>query len=67
MIDARLRRAVDAGICWYEEIFALHSIGAVLADGLCSGVGPAPPLHSDAVAALDAGWEAVGEHRVWVR
>ena len=29
-MDPRLRRAVDANIGWYEDIFALHGIGSVL-------------------------------------
>jgi hypothetical protein len=48
-VDARLRRAVDASIGWYEDIFATHGIGSVLDDGLWSSVAPPPPLHSDAV------------------
>ena len=48
-MDPRLRRAVDASIGWYEDIFALHGIGSMLEDGLWSSLGPPPPLHSDAV------------------
>ena len=48
-MDTRPRRAVDASIGWYEDIFALHGIGSVLEDGLWSSVAPPPPLHSDAV------------------
>jgi hypothetical protein len=48
-VDPRLRRAVDASIGWYEDIFALHGIGSVLEDGLWSSLAPPPPLHSDAV------------------
>jgi hypothetical protein len=35
-VDPRLRRAVDANIGWYEDIFATHGIGSVLEDGLWS-------------------------------
>ena len=27
-MDPRLRRAVDANVGWYEDIFALHGIAA---------------------------------------
>jgi hypothetical protein len=50
-MDARLRRAVDASIGWYEDIFALHGIGSTLEDGLWSSAAPPPPFHSDAVTA----------------
>jgi hypothetical protein len=49
-MDPRLRRAVDANIGWYEDIFAMHGIGSVLEDGLWSAMAPPPPLHSDAVS-----------------
>jgi hypothetical protein len=49
-VDPRLRRAIDASIGWYEEIFAMHRIGSVLEDGLWSSLAAPPPLHSDAVA-----------------
>jgi hypothetical protein len=48
-MDIRLRSAVDASIGWYEDLFALHGVGSVLAGGLFSAAGPPPPLHSDAV------------------
>lgn len=48
-VDPRLRRAVDANVAWYDDIFALHGIGSRLEDGLWSSLGPPPPLHSDAV------------------
>ena len=48
-MDPRLRRAVDASIGWYEDIFATHGIGSMLADGLWSALAGPPPLHSDAV------------------
>lgn len=48
-MDPRLRRAVDANIGWYADIFALHGIGSVLEDGLWSSLASPPPLHSDAV------------------
>jgi hypothetical protein len=48
-MDPRLRRAVDASVGWYEDIFALHGIASRLEGGIWSAVGPPPPLHSDAV------------------
>jgi hypothetical protein len=48
-MDPRLRRAVDANVGWYEDIFALHGIASRLEDGLWMSLGPPPPLHSDAV------------------
>lgn len=48
-MDPRLRRAVDANVGWYEDIFALHGIGSMLEDGLWSSLAPPPALHSDAV------------------
>ena len=50
-MDPRLRRAIDASIGWYEDIFAMHGIGSRLEDGLWSSLGPPPPLHSDAIMA----------------
>ena len=48
-MDPRLRRAVDANVGWYEDIFAMHGIGSMLEDGLWSSLAPPPRLHSDAV------------------
>jgi hypothetical protein len=48
-MEARLRRAVDANVAWYEDIFALHGIGSRLEHGLWVCAGAPPPLHSDAV------------------
>jgi hypothetical protein len=48
-VDPRLRRAVDANVGWYQDIFALHGIGSVLEDGLWSSLSGPPALHSDAV------------------
>lgn len=48
-MDPRLRRAIDASVGWYEDIFALHGIGSLLDDGLWSSTAAPPPLHSDAV------------------
>ena len=48
-MDPRLRRAVDANIGWYEDVFALHGIGSTLEDGLWSSCSGPPALHSDAV------------------
>lgn len=49
-MDPRLRRAVDASIGWYEDIFALHGIGSRIVDGLWRSSGPPPALHSDVVS-----------------
>lgn len=49
-MDPRLRRAVDASIGWYEDIFALHGIGSGIVDGVWRSMGPPPPLHSDVVS-----------------
>jgi hypothetical protein len=57
-IDPRLRRAIDASIGWYEDLFALHGVGSRLEDGLWSSLAPPPPLHSDAVVVEPA---ATGE------
>ncbi len=48
-VEPRLRRAIDGNVGWYDAIFALHGIGALLADGLWSGLGAPPPFHSHAV------------------
>lgn len=48
-MDPRLRRAVDASIGWYEDIFALHGIGSELEAGLWAALGPPMPFHSAAV------------------
>lgn len=48
-MDPGLRTAVDANIGWYEDLFTLHGVGSTLADGVWSGLGKPPPLHSDAV------------------
>ncbi|MFF5084889.1 hypothetical protein ACFY36_48280 [Actinoplanes sp. NPDC000266] len=48
-MDSRLRGAVDASVCWYEDLCALHGVGSMLDGGLWSALGPPPPLHSDAV------------------
>lgn len=47
-MDPRLRAAVDASACWYNELSALHAIGHRTADGIWSSLGPPPPLHSAA-------------------
>jgi hypothetical protein len=47
-MDPRLRVAVDASVCWYEELFALHRVAHRMADGLWWALGPPPPLHSAA-------------------
>ena len=48
-LDPRLRRAVDASIAWYEDLFALHGVGTAVIDGVWRSAGPPPPLHSDVV------------------
>ena len=48
-MDPRLRRAVDANVGWYEDIFALHGVASCLDYGVWSAAGRPPPLHSDAV------------------
>lgn len=48
-MDSRLRSAVDASVGWYEDLCALHGVGAILVDGVWSALEPPPPLHSDAV------------------
>ena len=48
-VDPRLRQAIDANVGWYDDLFALHGVGAILDDGVWSALGPPPPLHSDAV------------------
>jgi len=48
-MDPRLRVAVDANVCWYEDLCALHGVGSVLKAGLWHALAPPPPLHSDAV------------------
>lgn len=48
-VDPRLRRAIDASIGWYEDIFALHGIGSGIVDGIWSSTGTPPALHSDVV------------------
>ena len=48
VMDSRLRAAVDASVCWYEELFALHRIPHRMDDGLWWALAPPPPLHSAA-------------------
>jgi hypothetical protein len=48
-VERRLRIAVDASVGWYEDLFALHGVPSTMRDGLWSGLGPPPPLHSDAL------------------
>ena len=47
-MDRRLRAAVDASVCWYDELFAVHGVGHRVVDGMWSALGPPPPLHSAA-------------------
>ena len=49
-VDPRLRQAIDANVGWYDDLFALHGVGAILDGGVWSALGPPPPLHSDAIA-----------------
>jgi hypothetical protein len=39
---------VDASVCWYEELFAVHGVGHTVVDGIWSALGRPPPLHSAA-------------------
>ena len=39
---------MDASLCWYDDVFALHAIPARLRDGLWSALGKPPPWHSAA-------------------
>lgn len=69
-MDPRLRRAVDASIGWYEDLFALHGIGTAMVDGVWRSAGPPPPLHSDVVtvepmATLDAVSDALAGRPAW--
>jgi hypothetical protein len=48
-MDPRLRRAIDANVAWYNDIFALHGIASRLEHGLWRSLAAPPPLHSDAV------------------
>src|SRR3954462_12546263 len=47
-VDQRLRATVDASVCWYEELFAVHGVGHTVVDGIWSALGRPPPLHSAA-------------------
>ena len=47
-MDPRLRMAVDASACWYDQLCALHGVGCAIHDGLWLSHGPPPPLHSAA-------------------
>ncbi|MGD9957866.1 hypothetical protein [Nocardioides sp.] len=47
-MDPRLRAAVDESVCWYDELFALHGVGCGIVNGLWTGHGTPPPLHSAA-------------------
>lgn len=48
-VDPRLRRALDASLGWYEDIFALHGAETAIVDGVWRSAGPPPALHSDVV------------------
>jgi hypothetical protein len=68
--DQRLRRALDASIGWYEDLFALHGISTSLDDGVWRSLGPPPPLHSDVVtvepaATADAVNHALAGRPTW--
>ena len=59
-IDLRQRIAVDAGLQWYVEMCAAHSIRSRIVDGVWRAQDPMPPLHSAAlVVAPRAGVEDV--------
>ncbi|MFC4783479.1 hypothetical protein ACT8ZV_03335 [Nocardioides sp. MAHUQ-72] len=47
-MDTRLRAAVDASLCWYDDVFALHRIATRVDDGLWTALGTPPPWHSAA-------------------
>jgi hypothetical protein len=47
-MDLRLRAAVDASVCWYDELFAVHGIRHRTAQGMWAALAPPPPLHSAA-------------------
>ncbi len=47
-MDPRLRASVDASVCWYDDLFAVHGIGATISDGIWFGHAPPPALHSAA-------------------
>ena len=38
-VDPRLRQAIDANVGWYDDLFALHGVGAILDDGAWSALG----------------------------
>lgn len=50
-MDPRLRVAVDAGLGWYADLFALHGVPWHVDQGLWVAGGAPPPLHSHAVVA----------------
>jgi hypothetical protein len=39
---------VDASVCWYEELFAVHGVEHHVDGGIWSALGRPPPLHSAA-------------------
>ncbi len=45
-IDPRLRAAVDASLCWYDALCALHEVGCSTVDGVWAAHRTPPPLHS---------------------
>jgi hypothetical protein len=47
-VDPRLRAAVDASVCWYEEMFAVHGLAHRVVDGMWLALGRPPALHSAA-------------------
>ena len=47
-MDPRLRAAVDASVRWYDDVFAVHGIPAVVEDGVWSARGRPPRWHSAA-------------------
>lgn len=59
-MDSRLRAAVDAGVCWYDDICASHGVAATVVEGLWVSHAAPPRLHS--VANVIEPW--VGVHQV---
>jgi hypothetical protein len=47
-MDPRLRAAVDASVRWYDAVFAVHGIPAVVEGGVWSARGSPPRWHSAA-------------------
>lgn len=59
-MDPRLRAAVDASACWYDNICASHGVAASIVEGIWISRTAPPPLHS--AANVIEPW--VGVHQV---